>query len=241
MLCLVCLQAGSLELVFDTMTCLFHHLGSHAVPMLPFLGSILHMLSYSLPAILGPVGAAEEGPGDDADQGSMKEDEGAVVAHEGQPVDEEPRSGAQATATYYAAVQFVRVSLDNQPANVRLFVMHGGVETFVELVGSAFQHAHSLLASTPSSNDTVATITSGDTTDPSHTGSDDSEENFSSAISVHTGATKSARRERASDMSVALTCRELVVECISCLSSALEVRGSIVDKQMHYFISEYLC
>lgn len=95
------MQASSLELVFDTMTCLFQHLGSRAVPMLPFLGSVLHMLTYSLPAILGPVGAAEEHPTDEDDDESDKDapDHGLAGA------DAEPKSGAQATATYYAAVQ----------------------------------------------------------------------------------------------------------------------------------------
>lgn len=89
-------QASSLELVFDTMTCLFQHLGSRAVPMLSFLGSILHMLTYSLPAILGPVGAGEE---------EALEDEAAGSSGVDRDVAAEPRSGAQATATYYAAVQ----------------------------------------------------------------------------------------------------------------------------------------
>lgn len=93
-------QASSLELVFDTMTCLFQHLGSRAVPMLPFLGSVLHMLTYSLPAILGPVGAAEESPLDTDDEGSEKDGGGLSGA-----AGAEPKSGAQATATYYAAVQ----------------------------------------------------------------------------------------------------------------------------------------
>lgn len=91
-------QASSLELVFDTMTCLFQHLGSRAVPMLPFLGSVLHMLTYSLPAILGPVGAAEESP-------LETDDESEKDSNDGLGVDAEPKSGAQATATYYAAVQ----------------------------------------------------------------------------------------------------------------------------------------
>lgn len=108
--------------------------------------------------------------------------------------------------------------MDNQPANVRLFVMHGGVETFVELVGSAFQHARILSAS---STKTPLAITNGETTQASPTGSSGSEENF--ALTTSNGG-RVPRRERASDMSVALTCRELVVECISCLSSALEVR-----------------
>lgn len=95
-------QASSLELVFDTMTCLFQHLGSRAVAMLPFLGSVLHMLTYSLPAILGPVGAAEESPLDTDDEESEKEDDGGGVDGAGQ------KSGAQATATYYAAVQVRR-------------------------------------------------------------------------------------------------------------------------------------
>ncbi|CAM9212486.1 unnamed protein product, partial [Ectocarpus sp. 12 AP-2014] len=209
-------DAGSLELVFDTMTCLFQHLGSRAVPMLPFLGSVLHMLTYSLPAILGPVGAAEENPLDSDDEGSEKDEHDGLSGG----IDAEPKSGAQATATYYAAVQFVRVCMDNQPANVRLFVMHGGVETFVELVGSAFQHAHSLTAS--SSTVTPLPIADsapgGDGTGASPTGSSGSEEHFGSAKGGRV-----PRRERASDLSVALTCRELVVECISCLSSALEV------------------
>lgn len=65
--------------------------------MLPFLGSILHMLTYSLPAILGPVGAAEDDPADLEDRDFDKDtNDGA---------DDEHRSGAQATATYYAAVQ----------------------------------------------------------------------------------------------------------------------------------------
>ena len=93
-------QASSLELVFDTMTCLFQHLGSRAVPMLPFLGSVLHMLTYSLPAILGPVGAAEESPLDTDDEGSEKDVDGGLSG-----AGPEPKSGAQATATYYAAVQ----------------------------------------------------------------------------------------------------------------------------------------
>ena len=62
------------------------------------------MLNYSMPAILGPVGAAEEEPGDagddefdkDASSGAPNVSSGGVA---------EPRSGAQATATYYAAVQ----------------------------------------------------------------------------------------------------------------------------------------
>lgn len=115
--------------------------------------------------------------------------------------------------------------MDNQPANVRLFVMHGGVETFVELVGSAFQHAHSLSASSSAAplaiTDGGAT-TQGDGTEASPTGSSGSEEHFGSNTSG--GKSRVPRRERASDLSVALTCRELVVECISCLSSALEVR-----------------
>lgn len=85
------------------MTCLFQHLGSRAVPMLPFLGSVLHMLTYSLPAILGPVGAAEESPLDTDDEASEKD-----AAQDGSGMsgmDAEPKSGAQATATYYAAVQ----------------------------------------------------------------------------------------------------------------------------------------
>lgn len=106
--------------------------------------------------------------------------------------------------------------MDNQPANVRLFVMHGGVETFVELVGSAFQHAHSLSASSGGGG---LAISAG----PAVASSFGSEEDFSSSP-VPGGGGKVPRRERASDMSVALTCRELVVECISCLSSALEVQ-----------------
>lgn len=105
-------QASSLELVFDTMTCLFQHLGSRAVPMLPFLGSVLHMLTYSLPAILGPVGAAEE-LATDADEfghtGVGEKEIGGAGA--------EPRSGAQATATYYAAVQVTKF---------KRFVIFGG-------------------------------------------------------------------------------------------------------------------
>ena len=66
--------------------------------MLPFLGSVLHMLTYSLPAILGPVGAAEENPSD-AHEEDEKEGRSFSIA------EPEPRSGAQATATYYAAVQ----------------------------------------------------------------------------------------------------------------------------------------
>lgn len=97
-------QASSLELVFDTMTCLFQHLGSRAVPMLPFLGSVLHMLTYSLPAILGPVGAAEESPldldTDDEGEGESSDKEAELSG-----AGAEPKSGAQATATYYAAVQ----------------------------------------------------------------------------------------------------------------------------------------
>lgn len=113
--------------------------------------------------------------------------------------------------------------MDNQPANVRLFVMHGGVETFVDLVASAFQHAHSLSASSSNSSTAVAVvpplaITNGDGDEASPSGSSGSEEHFGSAAGARV-----PRRERASDMSVALTCRELVVECISCLSSALEV------------------
>ena len=119
--------------------------------------------------------------------------------------------------------------MDNQPANVRLFVMHGGVETFVELVGSAFQHAHSLTASssaaplaiTEGADGEAATPSGGaDGTGASPTGSSGSEEHFGSSAS---SGNRVPRRERASDLSVALTCRELVVECISCLSSALEV------------------
>lgn len=89
------------------MTCLFQHLGSRAVPMLPFLGSVLHMLTYSLPAILGPVGAAEENPLDSDDEESEKDEHDGLSGG----VDAEPKSGAQATATYYAAVQviFLRV------------------------------------------------------------------------------------------------------------------------------------
>lgn len=118
--------------------------------------------------------------------------------------------------------------MDNQPANVRLFVMHGGVETFVELVGSAFQHAHSLSASSSSNSSTEVAvvpplaITNGDGDEVSPSGSSGSEEHFGPAGTAAGG--RVPRRERASDMSVALTCRELVVECISCLSSALEVR-----------------
>lgn len=96
-------QASSLELVFDTMTCLFQHLGSRAVPMLPFLGSVLHMLTYSLPAILGPVGAAEESPLDTDDEDSEKDVDGGLSG-----AGPEPKSGAQATATYYAAVQVLK-------------------------------------------------------------------------------------------------------------------------------------
>lgn len=81
------------------MTCLFQHLGSRAVPMLPFLGSVLHMLTYSLPAILGPVGAAEESPLETDDESEKDSQDGLGG------VDAEPKSGAQATATYYAAVQ----------------------------------------------------------------------------------------------------------------------------------------
>lgn len=141
-----------------------------------------------------------------------------------------------------ARTQFVRVCMDNQPANVRLFVMHGGVETFVELVGSAFQHAHSLTASSSSSGAAPLAITAagadadanaatasgggdGDGTGASPTGSSGSEEHF--GLSASNG-NRVPRRERASDLSVALTCRELVVECISCLSSALEVRRGAV-------------
>lgn len=115
--------------------------------------------------------------------------------------------------------------MDNQPANVRLFVMHGGVETFVELVGSAFQHAHSLTASSSTAaslaitDGDATTAAGGDVNRASPTGSSGSEEHFGSSTSTK----RVTRRERASDLSVALTCRELVVECISCLSSALEV------------------
>lgn len=137
-------------------------------------------------------------------------------------------------------MQFVRVCMDNQPANVRLFVMHGGVETFVELVGSAFQHAHSLTASSSAAPLAITAAAAkgdatnapgggdadGDGTGASPTGSSGSEEHFGSGTS--NGHPRVPRRERASDLSVALTCRELVVECISCLSSALEVgRGAV--------------
>lgn len=137
------------------------------------------------------------------------------------------------------ALQFVRVCMGNQPANVRLFVMHGGVETFVELLGSAFQHARSLSAS--SSAPTIeangagangAIVPSGG----AHRAASESEEDFSSTALVEHGAAAGSpralvpRRERASDMSVALTCRELVVECISCLSSALEVRHMLFGR-----------
>lgn len=109
--------------------------------------------------------------------------------------------------------------------------MHGGVETFVELVGSAFQHAHVLSASS-SVEDTLA-ITADGEAGASPTYSAGSEEHFGSA-GVATGGGKIVpRRERASDMSVALTCRELVVECISCLSSALEVRTHTISGKQH--------
>lgn len=72
--------------------------------MLPFLGSVLHMLTYSLPAILGPVGAAEESPLDTDDEGSEKDHDDAQDGGLG-GAGAEPKSGAQATATYYAAVQ----------------------------------------------------------------------------------------------------------------------------------------
>lgn len=128
--------------------------------------------------------------------------------------------------------------MDNQPANVRLFVMHGGVETFVELVGSAFQHAHSLSASSsatplPTTGGSQNTP-KGNGTEASPTGSSGSEEHFGSSSS--SGTNRVPRRERASDLSVALTCRELVVECISCLSSALEVRVSCVAKLFSYLV-----
>lgn len=88
------------------MTCLFQHLGSRAVPMLPFLGSILHMLTYSLPAILGPVGSGEEEAHDDDEHDlERKMAGGAALTGDGAEAPAEPRSGAQATATYYAAVQ----------------------------------------------------------------------------------------------------------------------------------------
>lgn len=118
--------------------------------------------------------------------------------------------------------------MDNQPANVRLFVMHGGVETFVELLGSAFQHAHSLSAS--SSSPPKATSGAIVPANGAHRTTSESEEDFNAAAIVEHGSSATSpramvlRRDRASDMSVALTCRELVVECISCLSSALEVR-----------------
>lgn len=61
------------------------------------------MLTYSLPAILGPVGAAEE-LATDVDEfghaGVGEKEMGGAGA--------EPRSGAQATATYYAAVQVTK-------------------------------------------------------------------------------------------------------------------------------------
>lgn len=139
-----------------------------------------------------------------------------------------PRMNQTMTAsidTNHHSMQFVRVCMDNQPANVRLFVMHGGVETFVELVGSAFTHAHSLSASSSAApmaiTDGSANTTQGNGTEASPTGSSGSEEHFGSSSS---NGNRVPRRERASDLSVALTCRELVVECISCLSSALEVR-----------------
>lgn len=77
--------------------------------MLPFLGSVLHMLTYSLVALLGPVGAGEEEAAfndeDDEDRQFEKELGGGekMAASAGRAA--EPRSGAQATATYYAAVQ----------------------------------------------------------------------------------------------------------------------------------------
>lgn len=127
--------------------------------------------------------------------------------------------------------QFVRVCMDNQPANVRLFVMHGGVETFVDLIGNAFQHAHSLSASSspvPGGSSSTAAPSASVATRSSVAGS---EEEFGGSATSPAAAgpgsivpsPRTPRRERASDMSVALTCRELVVECISCLSSALEV------------------
>lgn len=78
--------------------------------MLPFLGSVLHMLTYSLPAILGPVGAGEEEVlDDDDDEQGLGDNAGGVSGQGGDNgvhrVGEPPRSGAQATATYYAAVQ----------------------------------------------------------------------------------------------------------------------------------------
>lgn len=61
------------------------------------------MLTYSLPAILGPVGAAEEGPADSDDQDFDHDGPDRETEADG---DGETRSGgAQATATYYAAVQ----------------------------------------------------------------------------------------------------------------------------------------
>lgn len=94
------------------MTCLFQHLGSRAVPMLPFLGSVLHMLTYSLVALLGPVGAGEEEVVDADDEQEFDKELGGGVASGGDKsfaaAAAAPRSGAQATATYYAAVQVRR-------------------------------------------------------------------------------------------------------------------------------------
>lgn len=115
--------------------------------------------------------------------------------------------------------------MDNQPANVRLFVMHGGVETFVDLISNAFQHAHSLSASSsPAPGGHTAAPAATVASRSSMAGSEEEFGGAGTEQGIMVATPRSQRREHATDMSVAFTCRELVVECISCLSSALEVR-----------------
>lgn len=97
--------------------------------MLPFLGNVLHLLTYSLVAILGPVGAGEEeveaDVADEDDHEFEKELEGEGGGGN-KPVGGKTantRSGAQATATYYAAVQ---VSGRGKEYSVKSWCRDGG-------------------------------------------------------------------------------------------------------------------
>ncbi|CAM9495116.1 unnamed protein product, partial [Phaeothamnion confervicola] len=218
-------DAARIELVFEAMTCLFQHLGIPAGPGAAIFAAVVHMLRFSFPSLLGPIGmpvgvataaagllgataAAESGDGAAAGAGK-----GPVTAGWG-----------QSSATYYAAVQFVRVALENQPANVRIFVSHDGVEAFVELIAAAFRCMQSVAAS------------SGDGFGDSSTGGGDY--GFDGARSPATSPARlgngimtvtavppllPAVAAGASGAAATGACRELVRECIACLAAAMAV------------------
>ncbi|KAG5179692.1 hypothetical protein JKP88DRAFT_325533 [Tribonema minus] len=186
--------------ILSTLTCLKHVLVSRPSPASPFIASIIGLLRrWVLEG--GPPPPAGEGEGERGAAGGQRWEPG----------------WAPACAAFAAAVQFLRTAFEDQPANVRLFVLHQGVETVMELLVRAFaclQEAEAVLACKLEAEMGMANGDGGDAPQ---------DEDEDTAL-----ATFEALKEFV-DTALATfeALKELVVECIGCLLGALDAMPGV--------------